>query len=128
MTPEEHIQQMYRYASALVRMQQSGYLTRDKLGTNHHLQMEAAMHFQVIGEEASALEKAGIDLGPEIPVGDIVGLRNRVSHNYEGVNWNLLEDILFDDVPVLVENLVSVMDARNIERIEIELPEDYEDA
>ena len=122
--PEEHVQRMYRYASALVRMQESGYLTRDKLALSHHLQMETAMHFQVVGEAAAALERAGYELGGSIPVGDVVGLRNRVSHDYEGVNWNILEDILFEDIPALVDDLANVMDERGIERSEIPLPED----
>lgn len=123
-SPEEHIKRMYKYASALLRMQKSGYLTREGLGRSHHLQMETAMHFQVIGEAAAALARIDIELGPEIPLGDIAGLRNRVSHDYEGVNWNNLEDILFEDIPVLVEDLKRYMDARGIERDEIALPED----
>lgn len=123
-TAEEHVQRMYRYASALVRMQESGYLTREKLGLSHHLQMETAMHFQVVGEAAAALVRMGYDLGGNIPVGDIAGLRNRVSHDYEGVNWNILEDILFEDVPLLVSDLIAVMDERCIPRVEIPLPED----
>lgn len=124
-TPEEHVQRMYRYASALVRMQESGYLTREKLALNHHLQMETAMHFQVVGEAAAHLERMGYDLGGSIPVGDIAGLRNRVSHDYEGINWNLLENILFEDIPELVSDLVAVMDERCIPREEIPLPEDF---
>ena len=85
-TPEEHVQRMYRYASALVRMKESGYLTREKLRLSHHLQMETAMHFQVIGEAAAALARMGYDLDCNIPLGDMAGLRNRVSHDYEGVN------------------------------------------
>ena len=107
-------------------MQNSGYLTREKLTRSHHLQMETAMHFQIVGESAAALERAGYELGGSIPVGDIVGLRNRVSHDYEGVNWNILEDILFEDIPVLVSELVTVMDEQGIERREIPLPEDFE--
>lgn len=123
-TPEEQVQRMYRYANALVRMQDSGYLTREKLSSSHHLQMETAMHFQVVGEAAAALERMGYDLGGSIPVGDVVGLRNRVSHNYEGVNWSMLEDILFEDIPVLVADLVKIMAERSIPRDEITLPED----
>lgn len=66
------------------------------------------------------------DLGPNIPVGDIVGLRNRVSHDYEGVNWNILEDILFEDIPLLVKDLVEIMNERGIERDEISLDDDYQ--
>ena len=124
MSPEEQVQRMYRYASALVRMQESGYLTREKISVNHHLQMEAAMHFQIVGEAAAALERAGYELGGSIPVGDIVGLRNRVSHDYEGVNWSILEDILFEDIPILVHDLTSIMNERGIARVEIPLPEE----
>lgn len=124
MSPEEQVQRMYLYASALVRMQESGYLTREKISVNHHLQMEAAMHFQIVGEAAAALERAGYELGGSIPVGDIVGLRNRVSHDYEGVNWSILEDILFEDIPILVHDLTSIMNERGIARVEIPLPEE----
>ena len=126
--PEEHVQRMYRYASALVRMQESGYLTRKKLSSSHHLQMETAMHFQVVGEAAAALERLGYDLGGSIPIGDIAGLRNRVSHDYEGINWNILEDILFEDIPMLVSDLTKVMNERGIACDEIPLPEDSQEA
>lgn len=82
------------------------------------------MHFQVVGEAAAALSRTGYDLGGSVPIGDMAGLRNGVSHDYEGVNWNILEDILFEDVPVLVSDLVAIMDERCIPREEIVLPED----
>lgn len=126
MTPEEQVQRMCRYANALVRMQESGYLTREKIAVNHHLQMETAMHFQIVGEAAAALERAGYELGGSIPVGDIVGLRNKVSHDYEGANRGILKDILFEDIPVSVSDLVAIMDERGIAREEIQLPEEMQ--
>lgn len=119
----ELIQQMYKYAKALVDMTESGWLTRERLGKSHHLQMETTMHLQVIGEAASSLRRRGADLGSEVSLVPISGMRNRISHNYEGVDWNIVEAVVFEDIPQLVTAIGNYMDAHGIERVEIDIDE-----
>jgi uncharacterized protein with HEPN domain len=60
---------------------------------------------ELIGEQAWELRKAGVDLGRAIPLAEIAGMRHRLVHHYEGVDWNVVEAIPRDDIPALVENL-----------------------
>ncbi len=55
----------------------------------------------VIGEAASALRDAGPSLAPEIPWADIRGMRNRVAHEYFGVDVKVLWQTAREDLPAL---------------------------
>ena len=41
----------------------------------------------------------------EIPWSMISGLRHRLVHDYDGTNWNIIADVVFDELPVLVKQL-----------------------
>lgn len=57
------------------------------------------------GELANRVEDTIADAHPEIPWRYICGLRNRIVHDYEGVNLVLIWQIIRDDLPELVEKL-----------------------
>ncbi len=59
----------------------------------------------VIGEAASALKDAGPELAPEIPWGDIRGMRNKVAHDYFGVDLRVLWQTVREDLPALLVSL-----------------------
>ena len=59
----------------------------------------------VIGEAASALKDVGPTLAPEIPWVDIRGMRNRVAHEYFGVDVRLLWETVREDLPSLLGDL-----------------------
>ena len=35
----------------------------------------------------------------------IAGLRHRLVHDYDGTNWNIISDIVFEEIPDLIEKL-----------------------
>lgn len=56
----------------------------------------------VIGEAVKAVPEAVMVAAPEIPWADIRGMRNKVAHEYFGVDVNLLWQTLREDLPPLV--------------------------
>jgi len=62
----------------------------------------------VIGEAANALKDAGPALAPEIPWADIRGMRNRVTHEYFGVDVKVLWETVREDLPPLLASLRAV--------------------
>lgn len=58
-----------------------------------------------IGELANMVDDAFAEAHPEIPWRSIYGLRNRIIHDYEGVNFLLIWQIIRDDLPALKEAL-----------------------
>jgi uncharacterized protein with HEPN domain len=51
-----------------------------------------------MGELCRAVEKAFADATPQIPWNEMYGLRNRIVHDYEGVNLLLVWQIITEDL------------------------------
>ena len=62
-----------------------------------------------IGELAGNTEEAFRAGHAEIPWRQIRGLRNRIVHDYEGVNRLLIWEIIKDDIPKLIADLKALL-------------------
>jgi len=62
-----------------------------------------------IGELVNKLDKDYIADCPEIPWLKMRGLRNRIVHDYEGVNLNLIWEIIETDLKILKEQLINLI-------------------
>jgi uncharacterized protein with HEPN domain len=73
------------------------------------------MCIQQIGELVNKIESDKYI--SKIPVKDIVGFRNVVAHNYDGINFRIVENVLGNSIPdlkKLVEELLNDEDQGNI--------------
>ena len=61
-----------------------------------------------MGELANRVDDAFADVHPSIPWRLIYGLRNRIVHDYEGVNLQLIWEIIHDDLPGLRSELAKI--------------------
>ena len=62
-----------------------------------------------IGEHAYHLSQNYKAAHDKIPWALISGLRHRLVHDYEDTNWNIIADVVFDDIPRLIEELRIIM-------------------
>jgi uncharacterized protein with HEPN domain len=60
---------------------------------------------EVVGEAASRIPPDFRDEHPEIPWFGVVGLRNRLIHGYDDVDYDIVWRILAEDIPPLVAAL-----------------------
>ncbi len=70
----------------------------------------------VIGEAASRIQKMApefITSHPEIPWGQMRGIRNKVVHDYFDVAWGIVWNTVKEDFPQLLEQISSLMRAEN---------------
>lgn len=111
---EHYIALMYRYASELADDIVSEDITPEKLGRSTHLQRSVTKGIELIGETAWRLLRLGVDLGDDIPLRDIAGMRHLIVHHYDGVDWNVVEEVAFTDVPRLREAVSVVMRERGM--------------
>lgn len=58
-----------------------------------------------LGEMANKVDEAFEEQNPQIPWRQIYGLRNRIVHDYEGVNLRLVWEIIESDLPELARML-----------------------
>jgi len=63
----------------------------------------AALHaLTVLGEAAAHVSREGREAHPEIPWGDIIGIRNRIVHEYFRVNVGTVWITATGDIPDLI--------------------------
>ena len=81
-----------------------------------------AMMIEVIGEEIKKVEKRMgtefLNLRPEIPWRDVMGMRNHIAHGYFDINELYVFSVIKNDLdPLLeaIENLISVIETLKIE-------------
>ena len=70
----------------------------------------SVFHLLQIGELISKLDDSFKLKYPEIAWGAIKGLRNKIVHQYEGISYPLVWDILKNDVPELIKNLSAILE------------------
>lgn len=62
-----------------------------------------------IGEQVYALSEEYKITHDDIPWSMISGLRHRLVHNYDGTNWNIIADVVFEELPILLEQLKNLI-------------------
>lgn len=76
---------------------------------NQEVVMEACVfNLSQLGELAGKTDSEYRAVHKEIPWNQIYGLRNRIVHDYEGVNFMLVWEIICNDLPKLQEMLKSI--------------------
>ena len=76
----------------------------------NNMMIEACVfNMSQIGELVNKLDKDYTSKHKEIPWFKIRGLRNRIVHDYEGVNLKLIWEIIDTDIKVLKEQLLKLV-------------------
>ena len=66
---------------------------------------------EIVGEAAAQVSEAGRSEFPQVHWPQIVGMRNRLVHAYFDINQNILWDTVQLALPVLVEQLKTVIES-----------------
>ena len=67
---------------------------------------------EIVGEAASRVSEAVQLAHPEVPWRKIAGTRNRLVHGYDDVNFDVLWNTIQDDLPPLIDQLQTIMNAK----------------
>lgn len=82
-----------------------GELDQDQFEKSELHQSAVIRELQVLGEAARQVSEVTRLAHPEIEWATIVGMRNRVVHEYFRIDFDLMWRTLQEDIPVLVERL-----------------------
>lgn len=102
---QQRIQKIYDYAVDLWKYLAENSITKAQLLTDTPLQWLVTTPLYNIGEHVYRLSSDYKDMHPEIPWLMIAGLRHRLVHDYDGTNWNIIADVVFEELPALIDNL-----------------------
>ena len=67
------------------------------------------LYLSQIGEMAARLEDEFITANNQIPWRRIKGMRNRIVHDYDGIQLNIVWDVIVDYLPELIESINKLM-------------------
>ena len=82
----------------------------EKEWTNNQLKVDAVLfNLEQIGETAKKISTITKNKFPDIHWLSIIGLRNLISHQYEGVKLHFIYEIVTKDIPVLLKSLCEGM-------------------
>jgi len=73
------------------------------------LQSAILRQLGIIGEAARRVSEDIRKAHPEVPWADIIGMRNRLIHDYTRVDLRRVWDTVRDDIPALIERLVPLV-------------------
>jgi len=83
--------------------------TRADLDKDRQLNLATVRLLEIIGEAASRIPKEDQDRYTDISWSEIISLRNRLIHGYDTVDFDILWQILNQDLPSLIESLRKVL-------------------
>jgi uncharacterized protein with HEPN domain len=85
--------------------------TRAELDRDRQLNLSLVRLLEIVGEAAGRVPAGERGLHPDIPWLEIVGLRNRLIHGYDSVDFDILWQIVSDDLPPLIAALEKALQA-----------------
>lgn len=106
---QQRIQKIYEYASKLVGYIKSNNIEKENLLKDYSLQWLVTTPLYNIGEHAYFLSNEYKEAHSNVPWTMISGLRHRLVHDYDGTNWNIIADVVFEELPVLLEQLEKLI-------------------
>lgn len=101
------LQKLYGYSGKLVDYCQ-GY-TYESFSADTKLVEACVFNLSQMGELCRVADATFTAEHPEIPWREMNGLRNRIVHDYEGVNLRLVWEIISGDIPALRDTLQKIL-------------------
>jgi len=84
--------------------------TRGELDTDRQLNLSLVRLLEIVGEAAGRVPPEERVRHPDIAWPEIVGLRNRLIHGYDSVDFDILWRIVSDDLPPLIAALEKALE------------------
>ncbi len=82
---------------------------RADLDTERQLNLALVRLLEVVGEAAVRVTARTRETYPDLPWSQMAGLRNRLIHGYDAVDFDILWDILTLDLPTLIQRLDDIL-------------------
>jgi uncharacterized protein with HEPN domain len=82
---------------------------RSDLDTDRLLNLALVRLVEIIGEAANRIPKDEQAQHPQIPWAQVISLRNRLIHGYDLVDFDILWQIVRQDLPPLITALESIV-------------------
>ena len=105
---EQRVDHMLTALTALVK--NSAGVTRDMLYVEDNVTKVLIYDLIVLGEAANNISDGFAKSHPEVEWADIAGLRHKLVHDYAGINFDTLWNVVSKDIPMLLPKIKAIHD------------------
>ena len=102
---EDTVRLHHMHDHAREAVQMASGRNRPDLDADRQFGLAMTRLLEILGEAAARVSDAARQRWPEIPWAKIVGLRNRLIHGYDTVDFDILWTTVVDDLPPLISAL-----------------------
>lgn len=102
---KQRINKIYKYTKELNDYIVESRVAKEDLLEKTFLQWLVTTPLYNIGEQVYYLSDEYKEAHSEIMWKMISGLRHRLVHDYDGTNWNIIADVVFEELPIFLEQL-----------------------
>ncbi|GAB1475747.1 DUF86 domain-containing protein [Bacillota bacterium] len=106
MNNQQIIHKIINYINSVLKY--TNHINYDEFQNNSMIVEACVFNLSQIGELTNKLDEDYIIAYPDVPWFKMRGLRNRRVHDYEGINLNLIWEIIDNDIEVLREQLLNL--------------------
>ena len=95
---------------AEVRSQiESRHITREELLADPFLQWAMTTPLYNIGEQVYQLTPEFKKEHTDVPWNKIAGIRHRLVHDYEGINWVIIAEVIFKEMDPAIRSISEIL-------------------
>ena len=87
----------------------SEHLTKDDFLADETLKRAVVRSLEIIGEATKKISTDFKAIRNEIPWKDMAGMRDRLIHDYMGVNYSIVWDVFRNKIPELYDHIQKVL-------------------
>ena len=106
---EQRIEKILLYANQLVQYTKKHNITKPNVLDDYVVQWTVATPLRFICNHAYLLTQEFKDKTPQIKWNQILGLRYRLLHDFDAISWEIIADVVFNEIPVLIKQLQDVL-------------------
>lgn len=108
-TDSERIEKIISIWNALQTQIDEHSITRETLLTDEFLQWAVTTPLYNIGEQVYKISAEMKQQHPEIIWNVVSGLRHRLVHDYDGINWSIIVEVVFGEMSDFIETIKKLI-------------------
>ena len=85
-------------------------ITKENLLNDEFLQWAVTPPLYNIGEQVYKISDDTKTQYPDIIWSIVAGLRHRLVHDYEGINWSIIVEVIFDEMDDFVNSIKQIIE------------------
>jgi len=106
---ETRLEHMLRFINRILAL--TNGMTRESLETDGDKHDALLHNFIMLGEAANRITREFAVAYPEVAWAQIAGLRHRLVHDYDEVDYDVLWEAMTIDIPALLPRIKAIVDA-----------------